>query len=273
MYDSMNKKVYIRRDVIFDEKLDGGSLHTVIESRGRMNQIGEIESSDEIFEEKKKWKNPRLPIPRDPYPKRSTRASSKNDSGEKDLIIAEAMLNEVEFQSLEEVLDSDEADHWMEAINDELRSLEEKDTWVLVPRTKEQHVITNRWIFRHKFKANGEIDRYKARLVIRGCSQKHGIDYEETFAPVVKYNSIRTLLAVSAAKNFKMYQFDVKTAFLHGELEEEIYMEQPCGFAEDDKVCLLKKSLYGLKQAPRQCNKKIVNFLCNFGLTQSRSDP
>lgn len=109
-------------------------------------------------------------------------------------------------------------------------------------------MITNRWVFKKKLKADGQVDVYKARLVARGCSQKQGIDYTETFAPVVRFSSVRTLLSIAAALNMEIYQFDVKTAFLHGDLEEEIYMEQP-GLEEDDRVCLLKKSLYGLKQA------------------------
>lgn len=103
--------------------------------------------------------------------------------------------------------------------------------------------------------------------------QKYGIDYEETFSPVVCQASVRTLLPISASENFQIYQFDVQTAFLHDQLEEEIFMEQPYGFEEDDRVCLLKRSLYGLKQAPRQWNKRIVTFLQDFGFAQSRSDP
>lgn len=107
---------------------------------------------------------------------------------------------------------------------------------------------------------------------MRSCSQKYGIN-EETFAPVVKHDSVRTILAIAAAQDLEIYQFDVKTAFLHGELEEKIYMEQPHSFEENDQlVCLLKKSLYGLKQSSRQWNKRIVEFLLNNGLRQSEAD-
>lgn len=92
-----------------------------------------------------------------------------------------------------------------------------------------------------KYKANGEIDKYKARLVARGCSQKFGIDYEETFAPVVRYDSVRTLLAIAAAQDLEIYQFDVKTAFLHLNLDKNIYMKQSYGFKKNYQICLLKK--------------------------------
>jgi len=182
-------------------------------------------------------------------------------------------MAQVEPVSLEEALQADNANYWIQAINDEINALEENKTWELVCRDKDMHVISNRWVFRKKYKSNGDVEKYKARLVAKGYSQIPGIDYEETFAPVVKFDSIRTLLAISAAKNLKLYQFDVKTAFLHGNIEETIYMEQPYGFAKDNRVCKLNRSLYGLKQAPRQWNKRIAEFLETYGLAQSRTDP
>jgi len=180
-------------------------------------------------------------------------------------------MAQVEPASLEEALQADDANYWIQA--DEINALEDNKTRELVYRDKDMHVISNRWVFRKKYKSNGDVEKYKARLVAKGYSQIPGIDYEETFAPVVKFDSIRTLLAISAAKNLKLYQFDVKTAFLHGNIEETIYMEQPYGFAKDNRVCKLNRSLYGLKQAPRQWNKRIAEFLENYGLAQSRTDP
>jgi len=158
----------------------------------------------------------------------------------------------------------------IQAINDEINALEENKTWELVYRDKDMHVISNRWVFRNKYKSNGDVEKYKARLVAKGYSQIPGIDYEKTFAPVVKFDSIRTLLAISAAKILKLYQFDVKTAFLHGNIEETIYMEQPYGFAKNNRVCKLNRSLYGLKQAPRQWNKRIAEFLENYAQSRLR---
>lgn len=115
-------------------------------------------------------------------------------------------------------------------------------------------MISNRWVFKKKYTVDGNVDKYKARLVIKGFSHKQGIDFNEIYAPVVKYNTVRTVLSIFAVENLEMIQFDVKTAFLFGDLEETIYMEPPLGFEIDNRVCLLKKSLYGLKQAPRQWN-------------------
>lgn len=97
-------------------------------------------------------------------------------------------------------------------------------------------------------------------MVVRGCFQKKGIDYIEIYSPVVRYESVRTILSIAAAQNMHVIQFDVKTAFLHGNIEENIFMEQPYGFETDDRVCHLQKSLYGLKQVSHQWNKRIVSF-------------
>jgi len=137
--------------------------------------------------------------------------------------------------------------------------------------------VTNKFTFRHKKDERARIVRLKARLVARGFSQIYGIDYLDTYAPVVKLASIRILLATAAIHGLEIHQMDVVTAFLAGELEEEIYMEQPEGFElgskEDDSVCRLRKSLYGLKQAPRVWNQKIRSFLKSIGFNQLHSDP
>ena len=112
-----------------------------------------------------------------------------------------------------------------------------------------------KWIFKRKMKADGSIDKYKARLVIKGYKQKEGLDYLDTYSPVTRISSIRMLIAIAAINNLEIHQMDVKTAFLNGDLDEEIYMEQPKGFivpGQEKKVCRLVKSLYGLKQAPMQ---------------------
>lgn len=137
-----------------------------------------------------------------------------------------------------------------------------------------KNVVDNRWVFKIKHRPSGEIDRYKARIVARGFTQQHGIDYDETFSPVVKFPSIRIILAIAASKNLQLKQFDVKTAFLNSELEEEIYMTQPKGFDDNSgKVCKLLKSLYGLKQASRCWNKKFSAFLKKYQFKQSDADP
>lgn len=172
-----------------------------------------------------------------------------------------------------EAMEREDSAQWEEAMRQELESLEKNNVWELVDRPKDENIVTNRWVFVIKRKPDGKIDRYKARLVARGFTQVFGLDYNETYAPVVDCASIRLLLAYAAANNLFMGQFDVKTAFLNGELEETIYMEQPEGLnSGEDKVCLLKKSLYGLKQAPRQWNLCFTQILQALGLNISEND-
>lgn len=162
---------------------------------------------------------------------------------------------------------------WKNAMQEEMDSLIKNNTWTMVEKPKDRKVIQNRWVFRVKSKPNGEVDRYKARLVVRGFSQVYGVDYLETFSPVVKYSSIRMILAVAASEKLYLRQFDIKTAFLNGDLSEEIFMNQPDGFEDSTgRVCRLNRSLYGLKQASRCWNKKFSSFLKTFKLVQSESD-
>lgn len=175
--------------------------------------------------------------------------------------------------SLSEAMKSNEKELWLQAIDEELESLKQNDTWVLVERPKNVQVLQNRWVLRQKSASNGNT-RFKARLVAKGYSQRSGIDYKETFSPVARYDTIRTLLALAAAEKMQLAQFDIKTAFLNGILEEVVYLEQPEGFEDGtDRVCLLKRSLYGLKQAPRCWNKRFIGFMKKTGFQNSVADP
>lgn len=138
-------------------------------------------------------------------------------------------------------------------MREELNSLIENETWTLVPRAIGRKPIPGKWVYKLKRGPKGEILRYKARWVIKGFRQKEGIDYNETFASVVKPMSYKALFPISAALDLEVHQMDVKTAFLYGKVEEEIYMEQPpgLGFTDSNLVCKLNKALYGLKQSPR----------------------
>ncbi|BBN68204.1 transposable element gene [Prunus dulcis] len=149
-------------------------------------------------------------------------------------------------------------------MHEEMQSLHENHTYDLVNLPNGRRALKNKCVYRLKTEENNSKPRFKARLVVKGFSQKKGINFEYIFSPVVKMSSIRVVLGLAASLNLKIKQLDVKTAFLHGDLEEEIYMEQPEGFkvkGKKDLVCRLKKSLYGLKQAPRQWYKKFDSFM------------
>lgn len=162
---------------------------------------------------------------------------------------------------------------WQAAMDDEYRSLIENKTWDLVQLPNGCKAISNKWVFKQKTDSNGNVIRYKARVVVKGCSQREGIDFVETFSPVVRYSSIRLLIAITVKFALQIEQMDVVTAFLHGDIKETIYMKQPEGFDDNSgKVCRLKKALYGLKQASRQWNIKLNEVLLKAGFNRCKSD-
>lgn len=172
----------------------------------------------------------------------------------------------------QDVVHRDDQHEWEIAMEDEMKSLEENHTWILVPRPPGK-TIKCRWIFKTKISADGVVEKRKARLVAKGFTQTFGTDYHETFAPVVRYASIRIMIAIAAQRKMKLFQMDVKTAFLNGDIEECIHMEQPEGYNDNSgRVCKLQKSLYGLKQAGRNWNKKLDEVLTSFGLKKSSTD-
>ena len=151
-----------------------------------------------------------------------------------------------------------------------------KGTWDLVPRPENINIVRSMWLCRHKFGADGKLSRYKARLVANGKSQELGLDYDETFSLVVKPATIRLVLDLSLSRKWPIRQLDVKNAFLHGTLDETVYMHQPPGFRDQTKpnhVCLLKQSIYGLKQSPRAWNQRFAQYATQVGFTQSKADP
>ena len=143
---------------------------------------------------------------------------------------------------------------WQEAMNEELMAIEKNNTWQLTDLLKGQKEIDMKCVCKIKVKANGEIDRCKARLMTKGFEKREGYDYEEIFSPVARLEIMRLIIALAAQRQLKIHQMDVKSAFLNGPLDEEVYVKQPSGFIQsgkEDKVYRLTKSLYGLKQAPR----------------------
>ena len=181
-----------------------------------------------------------------------------------------------EPQTVEEALNGPDKEMWKWAMDAEMKSLKENGTWTLVDLPSNANLVDCKWVFKLKRNGDGSIERPKARLVARGFNQVHGVDYEEIFAPVVKYGSLRCVIALAVKRNMVLHQMDVETAFLNGELEEEIYMTQPEGMVkkgEEGKVCKLIKSLYGLKQAPRCWNKKFTEEMNRMNFVASRKDP
>jgi hypothetical protein len=165
--------------------------------------------------------------------------------------------------------------HWFQAMKDELAALHQQRTWDLVPRNNSMNVIGSRWVFTTKLKSDGSIERFKARLVAKGYNQLEGIDFTETFSPVIKPTTIRLVLSLVIIHGWPIRQLDVKNTFLHGHLKKVVYMEQPPGFPNPTSpthVCRLRKAIYGLKQAPRVRFDRFSSFLLHLGFTCNRVD-
>lgn len=177
--------------------------------------------------------------------------------------------------TVKETCSSTEGDKWKIAMREEYDSLIKNKTWNLHDLPTDKRALNCKWVFKTKRSVNGKVEKYKARLVIKGCAQQEGIDYQETYAPVVRYSTIRSLLSLAVKHNLKVEHLDVVTAYLHGDLEEQIYMKQPEGFViqgQEEKVCKLKKALYGLKQGGYAWNKKLNATLIKMNFVSSKVD-
>ena len=180
-----------------------------------------------------------------------------------------------EPQTVKEARNCSEKEQW-EAAMQEMDSIYNNGVWDLVELPANRTPVGNKWVFKKKTKADGLIERYKARLVAQGFSQKQGLNYDKTFSPVIRFESFRSLVAVAVQKRLKLHQLDITAAFLNGHLEEEVFMKQPEGFVVEGKehlVCKLKQSLYGLKQSPRCWNFTLYAYLKSMGYVQSTNDP
>ena len=183
-----------------------------------------------------------------------------------------AFISQIEPKKLNDAIIDE---NWVISMQEELNQFERNEVWELVPRPNDQSVIGTKWVYKNKMDENGIIIRNKARLVAQGYNQQEGIDYEETFAPVARLEAIRMLLAFACHKNFILYQMDVKSAFLNGFINEEVYVEQPPGFGSfnfPNHVFKLKKALYGLKQAPRAWYERLSKFLISSGFKMGKID-
>jgi hypothetical protein len=153
---------------------------------------------------------------------------------------------------------------WVNAMDEEMVTLDANATWELVVLSKDKKVIGCKWVYKIKHNADGSVNRYKERLVAKGYAQTYGIDYEKTYNLVAKMTTVKTIIAMVVTKGWSLHPMDVMNVFLHGDLQEQVYMEQPLGYVDQthlNLVCRLKKVLYGLKQAPRAWLNKIGRYL------------
>ena len=183
-----------------------------------------------------------------------------------------AFVSQVEPKNLNEALKDS---NWIMAMQEELNQFSLNEVWTLVPRIPEMNIIGTKWVFRNKMDEHGVITRNKARLMAKGYNQEEGINYDETYAPMAWLEAVRLLLAFSCIKGFKLFQMDVKSAFLNGYINEEVFISQPSGFEDHQHpghVFKLKKALYGLKQAPKQWYERLSDFLTSQGYDKGTSD-
>ena len=260
LYDFEKKGIILSRDVIFDESKFEGLRHKGNNSFETRDLFPLLDDT-EFDEDKSVSGEEDLVAP----PRRSTRENRPVDRlGD---WIYHANYNsscEIEPKTLAEALQRQDGKLWKEAVDSELNSLLKNHVWELTKLPKGRKAIGCKWVFKRKINPDGTIHKYKARLVAQGFSQIYGEDYDEVFAPVARFESIRAVVSEAVKEKMHIHQMDVTAAFLNGDLQEEIFMRQPEGYAEpggEGLVCRLKKSLYGLKQSPKCWNDKIDSCL------------
>jgi len=271
LLDENTHKVVIRYDVIFN-KDDFTQSRRTNEQETDENQLFQFESesnSEELVGVQNQEKDQSQPVIQ--RAQRERRAPVRFGYDEfADLASQQphhftyCAAEIAEPSTIDEALQSEYAKEWKTAADLEYASLMKNDTWDLVELPEGRRKIDCKWVFKVKHDNEGRVERFKGRLVAKGYSQKYGIDYGETFSPVVRFSALRTLLAYAVQKEMLVHQMDVVTAFLHGELNEEIYMQQPPGYVQpgnEQLVCKLKKSLYGLKQSSRCWNMTLRQYL------------
>ena len=174
----------------------------------------------------------------------------------------------------EEAMTGGESKEWKNAMDEEMKALQQNNTWTLCKLPADKSLVQGKWVYKKKLNEKGEVVRYKARWVAKGYSQVYGQDYHETFAPVVKYKSLRIILTLATLYDMDIHQMDVQTAFLNATMKEDVYMTQPEGYGNkhDDMVCKLNKTLYGTKQAPHEWNNEITSFMLSLKFIQCKTD-
>ena len=261
LYDPLKKKVFYSRDVIFNEQEYGCKELSEQEPLRYVH----LEYSDESTEtvESSETESP-VPVSR-----RSDRERQRPD-----YYGYQCNLSHVTEPT--SVSDALKNHAWADAMKVEIDSLHNNHVWELVELPVGRKPVGSKWVFKVKTNADGSIERCKARLVAQGYSQKEGLDYDETFSPVVRSESVRSVVALASKCGLKLHQMDITTAFLNGDLNEEVFMKQPEGFishGQEHLVCRLDRSIYGLKQSPRCWNQALDAQLKLMGFQQSTSDP
>ncbi|KAE8721174.1 hypothetical protein F3Y22_tig00016637pilonHSYRG00095 [Hibiscus syriacus] len=256
LFDPISKKVMVSRDVRINEASEwdwNNSTEAIIEvGESSIVSPKSIPTNSETTDYEDEPRQPKIRSLQDLY----------YSTNEVNLV---CLLADAENISFEEALRDKK---WRTAMNEEIEAIDRNNTWELAELPKGSQPIGVKWVFKKKMNAQGEIERYKARLVAKGYKQKAGIDYDEVFAPVARMETIRLLISQAAQFKWPIFQMDVKSAFLNGVLEEDIYIEQPPGYVkveEDKKVLKLKKALYGLKQEPRAWNTRIDTYFMENG--------
>jgi hypothetical protein len=240
--------------------------------RGDVSSDDEFESAGEESEQLESSEEEEVALQQ--QPRRSTRANIGKRPRRFDDYVMEAKAARVEQDPVgyKQAVESADAEGWKLAMQEELDSIEANNTWELVDLPAGRKAVGSKWVYKTKFDVNGNIEKRKARLVAQGFSQKSGIDYFDVFAPVARTTTLRMMLSAAGGAKWTLKQYDVKSAFLNGKLEEEIFMRPPQGIDTQGKVYKLKKSLYGLKQAARVWNKMLTESLTRRGCVQNQTD-
>ncbi|CAL2259306.1 unnamed protein product [Prunus armeniaca] len=299
LFDPVAKRVVVSRDVIFEEEKqwdwdvsyekqivvdlewgdgDGENEEGVRESGNRENIDGEVggtrdtevrEDEDSSSEGEERVRELRQSRERQPPTWMGDYVSGEGLSEDE---VHMALVESTDPLHFEEAVKSA---NWRLAMNNEIKSIEKNQTWTLTELPAGAKRIGVKWVYKTKYNEHGKIDKYKARLVAKGYSQKYGVDYTEVFAPVARMDTIRMIIALAAQKNWTIFQLDVKSAFLHGELSEDVYVEQPRGYEKkgnEHLVYKLHKALYGLKQAPRAWFSRIEAHFIGEGFRRCDSE-
>eukprot|EP00253_Pinus_taeda_P025696 PITA_25696 len=256
LFNPKSHKTFASKDVVFHEQE---------QKEEQKEEHEEGDNASPVIAEENKFEV-------SPLPRRSGRKTQK-PLKLRDYALMSNVLNIVEPTNYKEASQFKE---WRAATNEEMESILRNDTWDLVELPKNKTPIGCKWLFKPKMDADGSIEKLKARLDAKGYSQQEGIDFDDTFAPVAKLNTIRILIALATKCHWELHQLDVKSAFLNGDLKEEIHLVQPEGFVkqgQENLVCRLKKALYGLKQAPRSWYKNVDSFFLEYGFHRSLNDP